>query len=75
MINWNVWRTKGALRGSGSHFGCIHVELQAQSLLIKQSSLVDNIIEVCVYRSGEFRLEYFQMQASLNCLYYGSCGR
>ncbi len=32
----------------GNCVGCISVELQALSLLIKQSSLLDNIIELCV---------------------------
>ncbi len=52
-FSWNEWRMKGALRGTGSHFGCISVELHAWNLLIKQSSLVDNIIELCVKRSRD----------------------
>ncbi len=37
---------------SQSHLGCVSVKLQRSDVVVKQSSLVDTIIELCVKRLG-----------------------
>ncbi len=53
---FGMWVETGGIRRSWEcHFGCVSVKLQAQSLIVKQSSLVDKIIELRVKRSGDIR--------------------
>ncbi len=47
---WNLGKKREV---SGGHFGCICGNSVLRRLLVKQSSLVDKIIELCVKRSRD----------------------